>query len=155
MNISQFRLPGIIMLSSSLLFSSSVDSLSAATITSTSIEAGALTTTQAQTKQRPLLLVETRNNCQKNESLFVAAETKDFWVNICGGAQPNTYIGVDKSNGKFIRLPIKRYDPQGNMFEALNGNVSYILIRGTAKGNFLTVIEGKREILKQPIIRWQ
>jgi hypothetical protein len=155
MDISQFRLPGILILSSSLLFSYSVDSLSATNLTS-SIDKGSVTTTEPQIKQRPsLLLAETRNNCQKNESLFVAAETKDFWVNICGGNKPHTYIGVDKSNGKFIRLPIKRYDPQGNMFEALNGNVSYLLIRETAKGKFLTVTEGRREILRQPILRWQ
>lgn len=156
MNISQLRFTGLITLSTSLLLTSSVGALSATTIASKSIEVGVLTTTDAQAQQsRPIFLAETRNNCQKNESLFVAAETKDFWVNICGGDQPHTYVGVNKRSGQSIRLRIKEYDPQGNMFEAFNGNVSYLLIRGTAKGNFLTVTEGTREILRQPIIRWE
>lgn len=156
MNISQLRIPGIVTLSTSLLLISSVGVLSATSISSKSIEAGAIPTTEEQPQQsRPMLLAETQNNCQKNESLFVAAETRDFWVNICGGDKPRTYVGVDKRNGKSIRLRLKEYDPKGNMFEAFNGNVSYLLIRGTAKGDFLTVTEGEREILRQPIIRWK
>lgn len=156
MNISQLRFPGIVTLSISLLLISSVEVLSATTMSSKSIEAGAIPTTEEQPQQsRPMLLAETQNNCQKNESLFVAAETKDFWVNICGGDKPHTYVGVNKNSGKSIRLRLKEYDPKGNMFEAFNGNVSYLLIRGTAKGDFLTVTEGEREILRQPIIRWK
>lgn len=158
MNISQLRFTGIITLSTSLFLTSSMGVLSATTTASISksIEAIASPTTETQAQQsRPIFLAQTQNNCQKNESLFVAAETKDFWVNICGGDKPHSYIGVNKRNGKSIRLRLKEYDPQGNMFEALNGNVSYLLIRGTTKGNFLTVTEGTREILRQPVIKWE
>jgi hypothetical protein len=41
--------------------------------------------------------------------MFVAAETKGFWINICGGDLPNTYIGVSKKNGARIRLPLSNY----------------------------------------------
>jgi hypothetical protein len=94
------------------------------------------------------------NYCQSEESLFIVAETKGFWVNICGGDLPHSYVGVSKTNGNRIRLPLKDYDPQGNYFEAVNGNVSYFLIRGTAKGDFLTVTQGDRELVRQPVLNW-
>lgn len=102
---------------------------------------------------RPILLSQ-RNFCGQNESMFVAAETKGFWVNICGGDLPNSYVGVSKTDGKSIRLPLNNYDQQGNYFEAVNGNVTYMLIRGTAKGDFLTVTQGNKEIVRQPILNW-
>jgi hypothetical protein len=49
------------------------------------------------------------NYCQPEESLFIVAETKGFWVNICGGDFPHTYVGVSKTNGKSIRLPLRDY----------------------------------------------
>jgi hypothetical protein len=100
------------------------------------------------------ILISQRNFCGQNESMFVAAETKGFWVNICGGDLPNSYVGVSKTDGKSIRLPLNNYDQQGNYFEAVNGNVTYMLIRGTAKGDFLTVTQGNKEIVRQPILNW-
>lgn len=94
------------------------------------------------------------NFCRESESMFVAAETKGFWVNICGSDEPYTYLGVSKTDGSKIRLALTDYDQQGNSFEAVNGNVSYLLIRGTAKGDFLTVTQGTRELFRQPILRW-
>jgi hypothetical protein len=94
------------------------------------------------------------NFCEETESLFVIAETQDFWVNICGSHNPYTYVGVNKNNGNQIRLPLSDYDRQGDYFEATNGDVSYLLIRGTAKGDFLTVTAGTRELVRQPILRW-
>lgn len=94
------------------------------------------------------------NFCQESESMFVSAETKGFWVNICGSDEPYTYVGVSKTDGSKIRLGLTDYDQQGNSFEAVNGNVSYLLIRGTARGDFLTVTQGTRELFRQPILRW-
>jgi hypothetical protein len=94
------------------------------------------------------------NYCQPEESLFIVAETKGFWVNICGGDFPHTYVGVSKTNGKSIRLPLRDYDQQGNYFEAVNGDVSYLLIRRSAKGDFLTVTQRDRELFRQPVLNW-
>ena len=94
------------------------------------------------------------NYCQPGESLFIVAETKGFWVNICGGDLPHTYVGVSKINGNKIRLPLQDYDRQGNYFEAVNLDVSYLLIRGSTKGDFLTVTQGDRELFRQPILDW-
>lgn len=76
-------------------------------------------------------------------------------MNICGGDFPATYVGVSKRNGNAIRLPLDYYEPDGTLFEAFNGNVSYLLIRGTTKGDFLTVTQGTRELFRQPILRWE
>ncbi|MBD2314868.1 hypothetical protein H6G20_24680 [Desertifilum sp. FACHB-1129] len=103
----------------------------------------------------PLVIAQSRNYCLQHESLFVVAETRDYWVNICGGDNPGHYVGVNKRNGDSIRVRLYDYDRQGNYFEAINGDVSYLLIRGTTKGDFLTVTQGSRELLRQPILRWQ
>jgi hypothetical protein len=88
-------------------------------------------------------------------STFVLAETKGFYINICGGDLPNTYIGIDKKNpDNMIILPLSDYDESGDYFEAINDNISYLLIRGTTKGDFLTVTQDEKEILRQPIIYW-
>lgn len=96
-----------------------------------------------------------RNFCRSEESMFVAAETRDYWVNICGGDLPNTYVGVNKRNGNAIRVPLREYDR--DFFEAVNGDTIYILARNTARGSVLTVTQmpGYREILRQPVIRWE
>lgn len=44
-----------------------------------------------------------RNFCRPQESMFVAVETQDYWVNICGSDLPITYVGVNKRNGNAIR----------------------------------------------------
>jgi hypothetical protein len=101
------------------------------------------------TSDRPQLLAQRMvNNCRSGESMFLAIETKNFWVNICGGDNPYTYVGMDKRSRKSIRLPLRDYDPQGTYFEAVNGNVTYILAQ-TPKGKFLTVTRGTRELLRE------
>ena len=104
--------------------------------------------------QEPYLTAELRNYCNANDSLFLRAETQNFWVNICGGDLPHTYVGVDKSNGSSIRLALHDYAADGSWFEAWNGNYSYMLIFGTARGSFLTVTEGDRTIVQEPLINW-
>lgn len=108
-----------------------------------------------QSDRTPIMVAQARNYCLDHESLFVVAETRDYWVNICGGDNPGYYVGVNKRNGDSIRVPLNDYDRQGNFFEALNGNVSYLLVRGTTKGDFLTVTEGSRELFRQPILYWE
>jgi hypothetical protein len=105
---------------------------------------------------KPILIAQNNHNfCRKNESTFVLAETKGYWINICGGDKPNSYIGVNKKDGSKIRLKLSSYEPQGNYFEAINGDVVYSLIRGTTKGDFLSVTRGSKQLLKQPILNWE
>ena len=124
-------------------------------IATISTVAPVLATTTAASNPRPdgeMLLAQVRNFCRPGESMFVSAETRDYWVNICGGDAPYTYVGVNKRNGNAIRVPLRDYDRDS--FEAVNGNVIYILTRNTPRGSFLTVTQGSREILRQPVARW-
>lgn len=97
---------------------------------------------------------QVRHFCYKNDSVFAAAETKNFWVSICGGDLPHTYVGVNKSTGQTIRLPlsVNGVDSKGTYFEAVNGEYTYILA-DSAKGKNLTVSRGTRELLREPVIR--
>lgn len=97
------------------------------------------------------------NYCQQNETLFVVAETKGFWINICGKDvyTPDTYIGVSKSNGQSIRLNLTDYQVESRSFEASNGDVTYLLTYNTPKGSFLTVTQGdSKELLREYIENW-
>ena len=91
--------------------------------------------------------------CKDYESVFVAAETDNFYVSICGGHSPYHYVGVSKKTGKAIRLPLNvdGVDSRGQYFEAVNGKYTYILANST-KGKNLTVSRGYRELLREPVV---
>ncbi|NJM19622.1 MAG: hypothetical protein HC836_01805 [Richelia sp. RM2_1_2] len=103
---------------------------------------------------QPAQAQEVRHYCKKTESVFVAAETKNFWVSICGSHLPYHYVGVNKKTGKSIRLPlsVNGVESRGRYFEAVSGNYTYILAEST-KGKNLTVANGTREILREPVLR--
>lgn len=102
-----------------------------------------------------VLLAELRNYCNEDESLFASIETRGYWVNICGGDLPHTYVGVSKRNGKSIRVPLADYDDDGSYFEAINGDISYLLVRDTPRGSFLTVTQGDQELMRQVVLDWE
>ncbi len=88
----------------------------------------------------------TRNNnsgtCPNGESLVTKAESRNFYLYICGDSQPTHYIGKAKDGGNSIVLPLSSY---GNgKYVAKNGNVSYILTR-----EFLIVTENGKAIVKE------
>jgi hypothetical protein len=99
--------------------------------------------------QANLIAQLNHNYCRSAESMFVAAETDNYWVNICGGDRPSHYVGVQKSNPRnSIRVRLSDYEPTGDYFEAVNGDVVYILTT-TIRGKYLTVTQGGREILRE------
>jgi hypothetical protein len=91
--------------------------------------------------------------CPESESVYVAAETKNFLVFICGSDEPYTYVGVAKNGKGNITLPLQSYNPQGgpeaSRFVAFNRNTRYVLTR-----NELRVTQGNRTIVRERIIRW-
>jgi hypothetical protein len=102
-----------------------------------------------------LLAQKMQNYCKKEESLFLTAETQNYWVSICGsGDTPYTYVGVSKKDRKSIRVPLKNHDRRGNYFEAVNKEFVYILAK-TPKGTFLTVTntKTKRELLRESVLK--
>lgn len=92
--------------------------------------------------------------CDVSQSVFVAAETKNYWVNICGSDLPDTYIGIDKKTGDRLQLDLSFYEEDGSYYEAVNGDYVYTVIFGSAKGNFLSVDQGGRQLLQEPLLRW-
>lgn len=93
------------------------------------------------------------SGCRTGESTFVATETANFRIYICGGDNPGTYVGIEKRNpSRAIRLQLTDYDPQGGYFEARNEDFTYILAK-TPRGMFLTVSQGYEELLREPVLR--
>lgn len=93
--------------------------------------------------------------CKPDETAFVAAETQNYWVSICGqGTNPSFYVGVEKNKGagQMIRVPLSDFQPQGPMFTATNGNVTYLL-GWSAQGANLTASQGTRELLRERVLR--
>lgn len=120
--------------------------LAALSITTLIVGSSLLSLSSAEAQRRPL-------SCRSEESTFVETETKNYWVNICGGDYPGFYVAMEKRRPKNrIRLPLQDYDPQGNYFEAVNGQYLYILAK-TPRGMFLTVTQGTRELLREPVLK--
>ena len=92
--------------------------------------------------------------CDPNDSVFVIAETENFWLNICGGDLPHTYVGVSKDTGDALRLGLSYYEEDGSYFEAVNGDYTYSIIFETAKGSFLSVTKGDEQIVQEPLTSW-
>jgi hypothetical protein len=94
---------------------------------------------------RPTLVAQTESDCPPNSggSQFVTAETRSFYIYICGGDLPNTYVGVAKNRrtGGII-LPLQ--SSNNDRFVAVNRNVRYTLTR-----NELIVTQNGRVILRE------
>lgn len=86
--------------------------------------------------------------CGQGVVTYARAETKGYYINICGDSNgPNRYLGAGKS-GQAIVLPLQSYSP--GKYIAASGNIRY-----TLTSNYLTVTQRGRTILKQRIINWR
>ncbi|MEC4892791.1 MAG: hypothetical protein SAL07_05160 [Oscillatoria sp. PMC 1051.18] len=94
------------------------------------------------------ILLAQRNYCPQGQEMYVAAETNGFFINICGsGGSAITYVGVSKSDGNSISLPIS--SAENGQFVADNGNVRYSL-----DGTKLVVTQGNRTLVSQYVTAW-
>jgi hypothetical protein len=94
-----------------------------------------------------LLAGDDRNFCQDGESQFISAETRGFWINICGGDLPHYYVGVSKTSGQSIRIPLEKYSSEE--FVAINEDTRYRLTPQR-----LRVTQGRRTLVNQAVTRW-
>jgi hypothetical protein len=86
--------------------------------------------------------------CANGSTTYAKAETKGYYVNICGDSDgPNRYLGAGKS-GQAIVLPLQSHST--NKYIAVSGNIRY-----TLTPNYLTVTQSGRTILKQKVINWR
>ncbi|HAA32217.1 MAG TPA: hypothetical protein DCE56_36610 [Cyanobacteria bacterium UBA8553] len=137
MKIKHLSLSGIVVLGASALFTSNVGAFQA---TRSGVDVNTATVQTA-----PSNLIASRVGCPQRSggSMFVRAETRSFLVYICGGDNPNTYVGVAK-NGTTggITLPLRSYSR--DRFVAVNGNTRYTLTRSE-----LIVTRQGRTILRE------
>jgi hypothetical protein len=82
--------------------------------------------------------------CGNGSTTYARAETKGYYVNICGDSDgPNRYLGAGKS-GQAIVLPLQSHST--DKYTAVSGNIRY-----TLTPNYLT----GRTLLKQKVINWR
>ncbi len=95
------------------------------------------------------------NYCGASESVFLAAETPNFWLNICGGDCPHHYVGVAKKDGQSIRLELTNYDPQGQQFTASNGPIRYeIFLGGDPEALVVTDTSSGRVLVREQLLNY-
>jgi hypothetical protein len=88
--------------------------------------------------------------CQDDERAFVTAETKNFFVYICGKNKPTYYIGIAKDNSGTIRLSVSSASTKKYIIK--NRGVAYILTP-----QVLTITQNGKVLQQDPIIssQWQ
>jgi hypothetical protein len=97
---------------------------------------------------RVALTQSTEVTCGQGLTTYAKAETKGYYVNICGDSNgPNRYLGAGKS-GQAIVLPLQSYS--SGKYTAVSGNIRY-----TLTSSYLTVTQRGRTILKQQVISWR
>lgn len=154
-NASQLYRPSAAL---SLGFAAWITSLATPAIGATPLPPSTLDLTANTTVEmpaEPVLVAELYDLCEAEESTYLVAETENFWVSICGGDAPYTYVGMDKVTEDWIELDLADYAADGSWFEAVNGDYTYSIIFGTAKGSFLTVTEGDETILQEYLLDWE
>lgn len=146
----------------SLGFAAGITSFSAAAIGAEAFDPAAgplpaMTTAEVagEAPTAPVLVAELYDLCNVGESTYLVAETENYWVSICGGDAPYTYVGMDKETGDGIEVYLSDYADDGTWFEAVNGDYIYSIIFGTADGSFLTVTEGDETILQEYLVDWE
>jgi hypothetical protein len=90
----------------------------------------------------------TKSFCPSGTKTLITAETNSFLVFICGENSQSKYVGIAKSGGASIHLPLSNI--QFDSFTTRNGSVSYILTPHT-----LTVKEDGKTLREDPITSYQ
>lgn len=144
MKIKHLSLSGLVVLGASVLFTSNVGAVQA---TRSGVDINAATVQTAPASN----LIAYRVGCPKRSggSMFVRAETRNFLVFICGGDNPNTYVGVAK-NGTTggITLPLQNYGR--DRFVAVNGETRYTLTRS----ELIVTRRGKTILRERAVWKW-
>ena len=112
-------------------------------------------------------LSQFQNHCQEEETAFVFAETREYWLNICGIFSPEFLVVTRKRDSTFVRLPVTDYDLEGKWFEATNAEREYALgFQGVFEGDIFFAItqlqtdqfnqtKHFRELTQQPLLQIQ
>ncbi|BAY85345.1 hypothetical protein NIES267_48450 [Calothrix parasitica NIES-267] len=91
--------------------------------------------------------------CPEGNNTFAQAETKSFFIYICGQGNPTSYVSVTRKSNRTINLPLKKMnqnDIKASRYIATNGNIRFIL---TDKA--LRVSRGGRNVVKEKVLNWE
>ena len=91
--------------------------------------------------------------CPKGNNTFAKAETKSFFIYICGQGNPTSYVSVTRKSNQTINLPLMQMnqnDIKASRYIATNGNIRFIL---TDKA--LRVSRGGRNVVKEKVLNWE
>lgn len=90
--------------------------------------------------------------CPKGNNTFVQAETKSFFIYICGHKNPSSYVTVTRKSNQRINLPLTIWHQNGlraNRYLAINGNIRFILT-----DKVLRVSRDGRNVVKEKVLSW-
>ncbi|AFY53817.1 hypothetical protein Riv7116_1248 [Rivularia sp. PCC 7116] len=91
--------------------------------------------------------------CPEGNNTFARAETKSFFIYICGMGNPSSYVSVTRKSNRRINLPLKKWNQnskQNGRYVAINGNIRFILTN-----KVLRVSRGERNVIKEKVLRWE
>ncbi len=90
--------------------------------------------------------------CPEGNNTFAKAETKNFFIYICGDDNPSSYISVARKSNRIINLPLNTSNQNSlktKQYVATNGNIRFILT-----DKVLKVSRNGRNIIKEKVLNW-
>lgn len=116
------------------------------------ISSSSVTSATTNPATNPPNIAIATTGCYEAETALLQLTTKNYIINICGETTPQYYVGREKADPtKSIRLPLAEASP--TFFMAVNGDTTYILAQ-TPRGQFLTVTQGEKELLREVVEGW-
>jgi hypothetical protein len=90
--------------------------------------------------------------CPEGNNTFAQAETKSFFIYICGNENPSNYVSVTRNSNQKINLPLQKSNQNNaktNRYIAINGNIRFVLTN-----KVLRVSRNGKNIVKEKVMRW-
>jgi len=91
--------------------------------------------------------------CPEGNNTFARAETKNFFIYICGNKNPSSYVSVTRKSNRRVNLPLNKSNQNGvkaNRYIATNGNIRFVLT-----DKVLRVSRGGRNVVKEKVLNWE
>ena len=90
--------------------------------------------------------------CPEDNNTFAQAETKSFFIYICGKSNPSSYVSVTRKSNRSINLPLQKWNQSGvkaSRYIATNGNIRFVLT-----DKVLRVSRNGRNVVKEKVMQW-
>ncbi|CAK0778141.1 hypothetical protein CCP2SC5_70071 [Azospirillaceae bacterium] len=90
--------------------------------------------------------------CGESDSVFILAETADYWVNLCGGDLPHVLVISGKNDRKVIKADLDDRKTTSDVFVAQKSGVVYRFVAAPASKASLSAARGGQSLFKQPVV---